>query len=312
MKRKVMTMFVLMAVAACSKPSTDLGTENPGPGGQEPAPAIEYEYTLMGVCGTIDTRIGVGEAVAGRQPFTWDSRDKISLFGSDDALLANLTLSEGQGTAQGKFFLKTTEEVTAPVRAVYPYGKNGIGLLSDLQELDGSNLADMKGRCNFYTEPINLIAGGTTMFELKSALALIRLDILCAGVEGDVSLTKIEVSRYGAALSGEYQVDYQTGVVTPGAEVSDNVTVSFYNTSPLVSQAVCPVWISVLPSAENLEYTMKITVVTPEKTEVLERTFTAVLSSSAVNVVDMTDINLGSYSTGNAGSFGENIIEPIK
>ena len=94
MKRKVMTMFVLMAVAACSKPSTDLGTENPGPGGQEPAPAIEYEYTLMGVCGTIDTRISVGEAVAGRQPFTWDSRDKISLFGSDDALIANLTLSK--------------------------------------------------------------------------------------------------------------------------------------------------------------------------------------------------------------------------
>ena len=115
-------------------------------------------------------------------------------------------------------------------------------------------------------------------------------------MEGDVSLTKIEVSRYGAALSGEYQVDYQTGVVTPGAEVSDNVTVSFYNTSPLVSQAVCPVWISVLPSAENLEYTMKITVVTPEKTEVLERTFTAVLSSSAVIFAESLSIMYESFS----------------
>ena len=300
MKKRFIFLSVLFLTLACSKGSEDEGTgQRPE---SDPTPTVEYQYIIKAVADISGD---------GQIPFKWASKDKVSIYSVSGTLLQNVTISDGVGTDTGTFTFETSERIEDAVRLVYPYGKNGQGYLTSLQETDGNNPSDVHNHSFFYSQPLTLVEDQQVKCTLDSPLAYIRVDLACSGSD-DVSFVGFRFSSAGAVLAGDYFVNYSDGAITAGEEVEDHVEVSFYNTAPVLSGETASFWAVALPSVQEKQYELVLTILSQEKTYEEVITVHSALPAGAVTVIDVTGTSLENAHDGNAGGFEDNVIEPLK
>lgn len=301
MKRKIICAVIMLGAISCQKPAPSEPIDNP-----PVTPAKEYEYLISASLSDVQTKIQIGDNSEGSYPFLWEKSEKISLFSEDGKLVSTLTLKEGESSASGKFSFKTNEEQKSKVRVVYPFGKCGSGNLLTHQDVDGNNLADIKNRCHFYSNALVLSDGEEVAFELSQALALVRVDCSCASNEGEAQITEFSISGKKAALSGDYSVNYDDGSVSYGESVVDTVSVAFYNACPELSTETTSFWVVVIPNESEVEYDLSISVLMGEEIKKITKTITQSFIGGKVNVVDFSQIDVSSSSSGDAGGFDSN------
>ena len=241
-------IFLAVAVAmfafACVTDTTeDLGIKVEGQGVTELSVSLE------------ESRTQLGEKAEGVYPLYWSEGDAISVNG----IASNPLTAGGSATATFSF----AQEVTAPLCVVYP--------ASAVATVEGE---EPEAPVTAY--PVNFLAEqpytvGTfapqaapmygyaaelpeTGIELHHLTGVLRLAIAGNGEK----VTSIKVKAEKGTIAGAYTVDCTNGTLTPSAEATNTITVTF--AEPLVlGAAATPVYVAVPAGSYG---TFVITIVT--------------------------------------------------
>ena len=239
MKKQIFILATLVvALVSCSKEAA-LST-----GSEDNAGAVKYNYSL---CGSQvlpeeaeDTKITINNFNAGASgtSLKWETGDAIQLVKVSDGSQVG-TATVGQiGTEEkeykdlniGKFDIESTATPGTAVRVLYPSNATfGSGTVPADQDKTVSNTNGVMSLNHMYSDEITLAQGEPVKFNLKPALAVVRLDFILDDeyfTDWDTSdgwLGHVVVRTVDSPLSGDYTVDYETGALTPGANTKDYV-----------------------------------------------------------------------------------------
>ena len=176
----------------------------------------------------------------------WESGDQISVYRvSDGECLGNASLEEGVGAQEGTFIMPGNTG-GADVRIIYPSGANynGVHTLPFDQEQEDAGTNTFNEYCFAYSG----IKDGNH-FSLTHVPSYVKVIIQAESSDEwyDAEVTAVTLKAPGAALSGDFTVDYDSGNITPGKNVYDYVTVTLTNTIA-IEEDPQEVWLAVLPS----------------------------------------------------------------
>ncbi|MBR2859594.1 MAG: hypothetical protein IKB90_05845, partial [Alistipes sp.] len=221
---------------ACVTDTTeDLGIKVEGQGVTELALSLE------------ESRTHLGEKAEGVYPLYWSEGDAIAVNG----VVSNPLTAGGEATATFSF----AEEVTAPLCVVYP-----ASAAATVEEGEGEATEPTPAPVTAY--PVTFLAEqpytvGTfapqaapmygyaaelpeTGIELQHLTGVLRLAIAGNGEK----VTSIKAVAQNGKIAGAYTVDCTNGTLTPSAEATNTVTVTF--AEPLVLSAeATPVYLTV-------------------------------------------------------------------
>ena len=235
-------IFLAVAVAmfafACVTDTTeDLGIKVEGQGVTELTLSLE------------ESRTHLGEKAEGVYPLYWSEGDAIAVNG----VVSNPLTAGGEATAVFKF----NEEVTAPLCVVYP-----ASAAATVEEGGEATPEPEPAPAPVTAYPVNFLAVQpytvgtfapqaapmygysegvpTEGVQLNHLTGVLRLAIAGNGEK----VTSIVVKAQKGKIAGAYTVDCTTGVLTPSAEATNGITVTFAEPLVLGAEAT-PVYVAV-------------------------------------------------------------------
>ena len=226
-------MKILIAVVAgafalsCVTDTTEeLGVKVEGQGGvQEVAISLEQSRTQL------------GEKADGIYPLYWSEGDAIAING-----VASNPLAAG-GAANALFSFN--QEVTRPYCVVYP-ATEGVGEGTIFPVTFAATQPYVEGTFASGVAPMYGYAAALAEGEAESAVQLNHLTgIIRLAIAGNgEKITNISVTTEKGKISGPFTIDCSNGTLTPSAEASNTVTVTFGDGLVLGAEAT-PIYIAV-------------------------------------------------------------------
>ena len=180
----------------------------------------------------------------------WESKDAIRVYRvSDGKSLGVASLTDGAGTQTGTFSLSGTTS-GADVRIIYPSNAtlDGTHTLQRSQSQTGSGNNSFKSYSFAYSGITN--GANENSFSLFHVPAFIKVVVKAASANDTwygYNLDAVTVRVPGAALSGQYTVDYENGELTLGQTVYDNVTATL-GTPIALGTNEQEIWLAALPA----------------------------------------------------------------
>ena len=172
-----------------------------------------------------NTRTQLGEAADGVYPITWAEGDQITVNGETSN---ELTAADGAGTANAVFTFNT-ENLSAPYCVAYPAAEANQVVFAAEQEYVEGTFAN--GAAIMYGYATN---GNITLNHLTGVL---KIGVVC-GEDVDIFeapvIQAVKISTIDRApIAGAFNINFETGVVTPTAEATSVIT---YNVDMKLSQ----------------------------------------------------------------------------
>ena len=175
-----------------------------------------------------ESRTALGEKADGIYPLHWSEGDKISVNGIESAE-AEINAAD---PSRATFSIKGTIE--QPFCIAYPAAPEGKVLFAENQShasntTFGNNIATMYG----YQSNENA--------QLKHLTGVLKF-----GIVGSATLSKIEISSTARTpIAGLFDIDFQTGDITPSAEAKSLITYIFDNGAKLSAATPTTVHIAI-------------------------------------------------------------------
>ena len=237
---KLLMAGVLLTSVSCVQDITEDLTVGVQGGAQEFTVGIDQSRVVLG-----------DKDAMGKYPLYWSNGDKISING---IVSSSLKVAEGELISQANFTVTPGEDqvLEAPFKVLYPGNADGQVVFKALQSYTNGTFA----------------TGTTPMYGYSEESATLTLQNLAGavkiGVKGEegVVVTRILVeSTDGKPLSGTFDIDHTTGVLTATDDVVTAAAVRSTDGVALSPDAVQYFYIA-LPAGEYAP--LNITVVTAE------------------------------------------------
>lgn len=231
--------IVLVSVLSCTK-ETKLDV----PSSSEEIQA-QYNYIFESVSTKIVLPGGALDCV-------WEENDTVIVRdGAGNSEYA--VLVDGAGQSVGKFECSSSMAPGTKVRLYYPYqADNGGATLPTDQVQPKTKIMNLVQGYS-YSDEITLSADTPLRFTLHHPLAAVRVKFTSSEYDGS-KVNGLVFRSIGNPVSGEFAVDYNTGVVTPGANTCDYVSLSLNNTASVSADAYNYVCFYALPSEVEQNY----------------------------------------------------------
>ncbi len=209
-------------------PTVELGNEVGGAG--------QYTLTLSLGDNNEALRTELGEKVGTEYPVKWCEDDVVSVNGTPST---SIELANEKGTA-AVFTFGTA--ITRPYNVVYPAavgveavaeGCYPVTFLSTQYYTEGTFCDGAAPMCGYATEEEG------SAIEMKHLTSVLRFL-----VKGSNKLTSMTITAENGVISGNYDVNCQTGEVTPHDDARNDITVSFGEGLQLGDEAT-PVYVTV-------------------------------------------------------------------
>ena len=162
-----------------------------------------------------NTRTQLGEAADGVYPITWAEGDQITVNGvtSDE-----LTSTDGAGTANAVFTFNT--ELSAPYCVAYPAAEaNQVVFAAEQEYVEGTFAS---GAATMYGYATN---GNITLNHLTGVL---KIGVVCGAEIDPFDAPKVQTVKIStidrAPIAGAFNINFETGVVTPTAEATSVIS----------------------------------------------------------------------------------------
>lgn len=309
-KMKVMKKyFTIIAVSALAFAACQKETLNETTTGAEAGDGTLYTYSLNSMMteegqGEDATKMTVAPGVNDRYA-KWEEGDAIAAFkeGTNVGTATVETISEDK--KYGEFNLTSTAVPGDKVRIIYPstaeYGKGTLPV--DLAI--ASQTAKLLAYTHAYSDEVTLEQDKALSFSLHHALATVRInyeggdDWFCEeGTDG--SITKVTLSST-KPLSGDYTVNYETGVVTPGEKVNYYVRSNGRTASIKANGAHNYFHFTALPTNGTAEFELRLSVKPKGASTAIEVPFKfkGELKAGKLNVFNLGTLTLDNVSSAN-------------
>ena len=214
-------------------PTIELGDEVNGAG----------QYTLTLSLGENDNalRTELGEKVGTNYPVKWCEDDAVAVNGTPST---SIEIANDEGTA-AKFTFGAS--ISRPYHVVYPVAEGveavaegcyPVTFLSTQHYTEGTFCEGAAPMCGYASEDE---ASAVKMQHLTSVLRFL--------VKGSNTLTSMTITAEKGVISGNYDVNCQTGEVTPHDDARNDITLSFGEGLALGEEAI-PVYVTV-PAGEG-------------------------------------------------------------
>ena len=201
------------------------------------------EYTLSLSLGNTDPvlRTELGERTDAGYPVKWCDDDVIMVNGTPST---SIELTNEAGTAANFTF---SAAINRPYNVVYPAatgveavaeGCQPVTFLSTQLYTPGTFCEGAAPMCGYASEDDN------STVQMQHLTAVLRFD-----VKGSNVLTSMTITAENGVISGNYDVNCQTGEVTPHNDARNDITVSFGEGLQLTEEAT-PVYVAV-PAGEG-------------------------------------------------------------
>lgn len=291
-----------LAVVSCQKENFNGSTANP-----ENGDGTLYTYSLNSTMMAEDepeTRMTVATGVNDRYA-KWEEGDAIAAFkeGTNVGTATVETISEDK--KYGEFNLTSTAVPGDKVRIIYPstaeYGKGTLPV--DLAI--ASQTAKLLAYTHAYSDEVTLEQDKALSFSLHHALATVRInyeggdDWFCEeGTDGSIAMVTLSSTK---PLSGDYTVNYETGVVTPGEKVNYYVCSKGRTASIKASGAHNYFHFTALPTNGTAEFELRLSVKPKGSSTAIEVPFKfkGELKAGKLNVFNLGTLTLDNVSSAN-------------
>lgn len=243
---------------------------------------------------TADTRLTIGERQDGQYPILWSIDDKLAVFSTTGLRLGTAILVDGVGTGSGEFQFDADVQDGTEVMLVYPADASTLngGTLSVQQTYNTSFPNRISTLAHAHSDAVTLGGSGVPSFVLHHDLAIVRVDISCSGLS-NAKLEKLAMHCPDNAVSGSYTVNYSTLEVT-GTAAADYAALGFGTAKPSVSTAVTSVYMAVIPSQAEKDWSLDIVIVNGDGKQLFFNfPFKAAMQGGKVNVIDATSLSAG-------------------
>ena len=214
----------------------------------------ESRVTILGGHTGVDTKLSIGDPSTTEGVTTykglWSGSDAIAVFkASDGSALGKATLKDGAGSSYGTFTLPA-DTGGESVRVIYPSSASleGTHVLEQSQSQETEGGSNMSSYAFAYSGECTQESG--YQFSLTHALAYFRVKLALASQDEDYYGWKVQgvsLRVPGAALSGEYSVDLESGVLTAGKSVNESVSTTL-DTPFTLGTEPSEIWFAALPS----------------------------------------------------------------
>lgn len=294
-----------LAFAACQKETLNETTVN-----KEDGDGTLYTYSLNSTMpeegeGTDATKMTVATGVNDRYA-KWETGDAIAAFkeGTNVGTATVETISEDK--KYGEFNLTSTAQPGDKVRIIYPstaeYGKGTLPV--DLAI--ASQTDKLLAYTHAYSDEVTLEQDKPLSFGLHHALATVRInyeggdDWFCEdGADGWIGTVTLSSTK---PLSGDYTVNYETGVVTPGEKVNYYVCSKGRTASIQASGARNYLHFTALPTNGTAEFELRLSVKPKGSTSTAIEVpfkFKGELKAGKLNVFNLGKLTLDNVSSAN-------------
>lgn len=293
-----------LAFAACQKETLNETTVN-----KEDGDGTLYTYSLNSTMpeegeGTDATKMTVATGVNDRYA-KWETGDAIAAFknGANVGTATVETISEDK--KYGEFNLTSTAQPGDKVRIIYPstaeYGKGTLPV--DLAI--ASQTEKLLAYTHAYSDEVTLEQDKVLSFSLHHALATVRInyeggdDWFCEETK-DGSITTVTLSST-KPLSGDYTVNYETGVVTPGEKVNYYVRSKGRTASIKANGTHNYFHFTALPTNGTAEFELRLSVKPKGSSTAIEVPFKfkGELKAGKLNVFNLGTLTLDNVSSAN-------------
>lgn len=293
-----------LAFAACQKETLNETTVN-----KEDGDGTLYTYSLNSMMteegqGDDATKMTVATGVNDRYA-KWETGDAIAAFkeGTNVGTATVETISEDK--KYGEFNLTSTAVPGDKVRIIYPstaeYGKGTLPV--DLAI--ASQTDKLLAYTHAYSDEVTLEQDKALSFGLHHALATVRInyeggdDWFCEdGADGKIGTVTLSSTK---PLSGDYTVNYETGVVTPGEKVNYYVRSNGRTASIQASGARNYLHFTALPTNGTAEFELRLSVKPKGSSTAIEVPFKfkGELKAGKLNVFNLGKLTLDNVSSAN-------------
>lgn len=290
----------VLAFASCQRENFNGNNANPGNGD-----GALYTYSLNSTMKGGDepeSRMTVATGVNDRYA-KWEAGDAIAAFkeGTNVGTATVGTISEDK--KYGEFNLTSTAVPGDKVRIIFPstaeYGKGT--LPADLAI--ASQTAKLLAYTHAYSDEVTLVQDKPLSFSLHHALATVRInyeggdDWFCEeGTDGSIGTVTLSSTK---PLSGDYTVNYETGVVTPGEKVNYYVRSNGRTASIQASGARNYLHFTALPTNGTAEFELRLSVKPKGSSTAIEVPFKfkGELKAGKLNVFNLGTLTLDNVSS---------------
>lgn len=183
-----------------------------------------YTYTLGGNQAEGESsKIGLG-ADRTVKACLWRTGDEIAAYSLGGVNSGSAVLTSGEDSQIGTFTLTTTLAPGEKTRLVYPASAAfGQGVVPTVQMQPKTKEIDLSSCTYAYSDELTLDSNSEVQFSLHHAVAVVRVEVKSADEYNGWKLRGIRLRTPGTPLSGNFTIDYSTGVVTPGSDAADYV-----------------------------------------------------------------------------------------
>jgi len=284
------------AVVSCSK---EQASEN-FKGSQNDGATYNYTFKSDFAQAADETKMAVGKYSPDGTPAKWEDGDAIQVCTTDGTSTGTSTVIEG-GSQYGQFNIQTTAQPGSKVRVIYPSTATyGSGTLASEQTIKSATVATLT-YTHAYSNEITLPSAGSDVnFGLKHALATVLVKFVADPTEPAFEgwepstqgyLSYVMVRTVDSPLSGDYTVDYDSGIVTPGANTQDYVNLNRgsagFNTVS-ANSAYC----TTFPTNGVKQIEVRITVSKGDKKYVIPVLFKGEIKAGQLNVFDLGSVSM--------------------
>lgn len=295
MKKIVYCLLTLIVAVSCAK--------SPGFG--------SYNYTFSGKLS--NTKMMVGTPDDGKYPCLWSAGDKISIISNTDyRSLGDATLQTGAGENHGSFSGTLDAEPGTVVRVAYPAGEFlAGGTLETNQVQKGAGCSDISKYALAFSSPVTLIEGHPVSFSLTQVASIVKVRYSFQNLGAGYTLKSVKLTNaQGEPVSGDYQVNFDTGKMTPSSTGTQNyVNLTFEEDVPASTQTN-EVWLTTLPDETGHNYMLTLNMESNGNPCHVDLKFGgAKLLPGRVNTFNATSISGDSIASGAAGEFDVNDLD---
>jgi len=292
-----MMIAAMFAIVSCSKEQASDAIK-----GVQNTNGATYKYTFTSDFGPADdeTKMTVGTYSPEGTPAQWETNDAIQVCTTDGTSTGTSTVEEG-GSQFGKFTISTTAQPGSKVRVLYPSTATyGSGKLPAEQTIKSATAGALT-YTHAYSDEITLPSAGSDVnFGLKHALATVMVKFVAdptePAFEGWVPasqgyLSYVMIRTVDSPLSGDYTVDYDSGIVTPGANTNDYVNLNRgsagFNTTA-ANKAYC----TTFPTNGVKQIEVRITVSKGGNKYIIPVLFKGEIKAGQLNVFDLGSVSM--------------------
>lgn len=296
MKKIVYCLLALIVAVSCAK--------SPGFG--------SYNYTFSGKLS--NTKMTVGTPNDGKYPCLWSAGDKISIISNTDyRSLGDATLQTGAGENHGSFSGTLDAEPGTVVRVAYPAGEFlAGGTLETNQVQKGAGCSDISKYALAFSSPVTLIEGHPVSFSLTQVASIVKVRYSFQNLGAGYTLKSVKLTNaQGKPVSGDYQVNFDTGKMTPSFTGTQNyVNLTFEEDVPASTQTN-EVWFTTLPDETGHNYMLTLNLEHNGNPSYVDLKFAgAKLLPGRVNVFNAVT-SADKLVSGSAGDLDANDMTPI-